>query len=55
LPLVLPTIAFEDYETDDKFCDMYDYIQTDELTGNAGVSVSRFLTANQHIIGHSVP
>ena len=37
--LVLPTIAAEDYQTDHDFCDMYNYIQTDELTGNARIKL----------------
>jgi len=47
---VFPTIAPQDYLTDDEFSDIYRYLEADELTGNIHKDKTIILTAERYLI-----
>jgi len=48
--VVFPTIASRDYLTDDEFGDIYRYLDSDELTGNARKDRTILLKAERYLI-----
>jgi len=49
-PIDFPKIGADDYRTDDEFCNIYTYLQTDELTGNARKDKTTSLMSDRFVI-----
>ena len=50
MPIVSPTIVAGDYETDAEFGDIYRYLLTDELTGDARKDRATLLLSDRFVI-----
>jgi len=50
LPVTFPTISPQDYETDAEFVNMYKYLMTDKLTGNARADKATLIMADKYMI-----
>ena len=50
LPVTFPIISPQDYETDAEFVNMYKYLMTDELTGNARADKATLIMADKYMI-----
>ena len=49
-PVTIPVISPQDYETDAKCVNMYKYLTTDELTGNARADKTTLIMADKYTI-----
>ena len=50
LPVTFTIISPQDYETDAEFVNMYKYLMTDELTGNARADKTILIMADKYMI-----
>ena len=48
--MTFPIISTQDYETDAEFVNMYKYLMTDELTGNARADKTTLIMADKYMI-----
>jgi len=49
-PVTFPVISPQDYETDAEFVNMYKYLTTDELTGNARADKATLIMGDKYTI-----